>query len=262
VAPIQREELPKLVAAEASSRLPFRNEEAEVRFLEAGDVRQGELLRREVIVLATPRAAVERIMAVAEKAGLRPVAIDAEPLALLRCYGRLLRRDEDRQRALALVNIGAASTKVVITRGSAAVFVKYLDVGGRQLDEAVAKNLRMPLAEAAALRRHNGDRRADQRDPEVARTIHESLRPVLDRLVNELSLCFRYASVTFRGQPLSQAILGGGEASQHLAEWLSGRLDLPVELGNPLRIYQGTPPGGRLAQWDVAAGLALRVPQN
>ena len=35
------------------------------------------------------------------------------------------------------------------------------------------------VADAAALRRHNGDRRADQRDPEVTRTIAEATRPVL-----------------------------------------------------------------------------------
>ena len=117
------------------------------------------------------------------------------------------------------------------------MFVKYVDVGGRHLNEAVARHLKMDLADAAALRRHNGDRRADQRDPEIARSIAESTRPVLGQLANELSLCLRYYSVTFRGLPLRQVVLGGGEATESLAEWLAERLDLPCELGNPLRSY-------------------------
>ena len=102
----------------------------------------------------------------------------------------------------------------------------------------------MPPADAAALRRHNGDRRADQRDPEIARSIAEAIRPVLERLAQEMSLCLRYYSVTFRGQPLAQVVLGGGEASPSLVEWFAARIDLPCELGNPLRTLREGP-GGR-----------------
>ena len=258
VSQVNGPELDRVVCAEAAGRLPFASDEAEIRFLEAADVRQGDLVRREVILMASHRPVVERTLAVAERAGLRPLAIDVEPNALLRCYARQFRRDEDQQQRLMLVNVGAATTTVVISRGPAAMFVKYIDVGGRHMDEAVARQLKMPPADAAALRRHNGDRRADQRDPEIARSVAESVRPVLDRLANELSLCVRYYSVTFRGQPLSRVVLGGGEASQSLVDWLAERLGAPCELGNPLRSYQTPALPGRMGQWDVAAGLALR----
>ena len=160
--------------------------------------------------------------------------------------------------AMMFVNVGASTTMTVIARGSDAVFVKYIDVGGRQMDEAVAKHLKMSVDDAAALRRHNGDRRADQRDPEITRGITESIRPVLDRLANEVSMCVRYYSVTFRGQPLSPIIIGGGEATQTLVDWLTKRLDAACELGDPLRGYQKSNPSGRIGQWDIAAGLALR----
>jgi len=157
-----------------------------------------------------------------------------------------------------LVNLGSTNTTVVIARGNDAMFVKYLDIGGRHMDQAVARHLKMKQADAAALRRHNGDRRADQRDPEITRSIAESLRPILDQLVGELSMCIRYYSVTFRGQPLSRIVLGGGEATETLATWLAARLDLPCEIGNPLRSFTSGAIPGRGTQWDVAAGLALR----
>ena len=102
-----------------------------------------------------------------------------------------------------------------------AIFIKYLDIGGRQFDDAVSKRLKIPLADATALRRHNGDRRLEQRDPEVTRSINESIRPVLDRLSHELSLCMRYYSVTFRSELLAQCVVGGGEANESLVEWLA-----------------------------------------
>ena len=251
-------ELDKIVSAEASGRLPFAGHEAEIRYLEAADVRQGDVVRREVIVMACRRAVLQTVLAVAEGAGLQPLAIDVPPAAMLRCYCRQFRRDEDQQLPMMLVNVGALHTAVVIARGADAMFVKYVEVGGQQLDQAVARSLKMSPADAAALRRHNGDRRADQRDPEVTRSIAEAIRPELERLTSEISMCLRYYSVTFRGQPLSRIILGGGEASEVLVEWLGGHLDIPCELGDPLRTYDKPASTGRSAQWDVAAGLALR----
>jgi len=258
VAQADGDELKKIVHFEAAGRLPYRSDEAEIRYFEAADVRQGDSVRREVILMACHRPVIERIVGLAERAELTPVAIDVEPAALLRCYGKQFRRDDDQQRRVMFVNVGGSNTTVVIAGGTDVLFVKYINVGGRHLDEAVARHLEMDLPDAVALRRHNGDRRADQQDPEVARSIEESIRPVLEQLANELSACLRYHSVTFRGQSLSQIVLGGGEASQALADWLAGRLDLACEPGNPLRTYENATSSGRTGQWDVVAGLALR----
>jgi type IV pilus assembly protein PilM len=258
VAQAAGDDLRKIVHFEAAGRLPFSSEEAEIRYIEADDVRQGDSVRREVVLLACHRPVLQRLLAIADAAGLAPVAIDVEPCAMLRCCVHQFRRDDDHQQRRVLVNLGASTTAVVIARAGEAMFVKYIDLGGRHMDDAVARHLKMSPSEAASLRRHNGDRRADQRDPEVARSIGESVRPVLERLAQELSLCLRYYSVTFRGQPLSQVVLGGGEASPALAEWLSPRLDLPCEVGNPFRACQKAAVSGRTAQWDVAAGLAMR----
>lgn len=258
VAQAAGDELKKIVHFEAAGRLPYSSDEAEIRFFDAADVRQGDSVRREVILMACHRPVIERIVGLADSVGLTPVAIDVEPAALLRCYGKQFRRDDDQQRRMMFVNVGGSNTTVVIAGGTDMLFVKYIDVGGRHLDEAVARRLEMDLSDAVALRRHNGDRRADQQDPEVTRSIEESIRPVLEQLANELSLCLRYHSVTFRGQPLSQIVLGGGEGSQSLADWLSSRLELACEPGSPLRSYENATCTGHTGQWDIAAGLALR----
>jgi type IV pilus assembly protein PilM len=252
------EALAKTVVQEVSSRIPFPAAEAEIRFLEAEDVRQGDAVKREIVVLACHRPVLERALAVVERAGLHPVAVDVEPVALVRCYARQYRREEDREQRSVFVHLGATNTAVVIARGDDALFVKYIDVGGKHLDEAVAGHLKMNVTEASSVRRHNGDRRADQQDAEVARGVAEAVRPVIERLAQELSLCIRYYSVTFRGQPLARMVLTGGEAAQTLADWLHPRLDLRCELGEPLRSFEPHLVTGRKSQWDVAAGLALR----
>ncbi|MFZ5828701.1 MAG: pilus assembly protein PilM [Planctomycetota bacterium] len=258
VPPVAGAELRKVVEHEVAGRLPFDLKEAEMRFLEAGDVRQGDVVRREVIAMACHRPVLEELIRMAEAARLTPVAIDAEPAALLRGYARQFRRSDDQQSRIAFVHVGAASTVVVVGCGAQALFVKYLESSGNSFDQAVADHLELPLPDAAALRRRTGDRRADQRDPEVTRTLLEALRPAYERLSSELAMCLRYYSVTFRGQPLARLVLGGGEASEGLLEWLAARVDLPCELGDPMRAFEAAPTALRSGQFDVAAGLALK----
>jgi type IV pilus assembly protein PilM len=255
-------DLAKLVQQEAEGRLPFPAAETELRFLEAGDVRQGDAVRREVLVFASHRPRLERLLEAVELSGLKPVAVEVEPLAVLRCYYSQFRREEDKTSRVVYVHVGHAKTCIMIAQGPSTVFVKYIELGGKHLDEALARHSNMDLGEAWALRRHNGDRRADQQDAEVTASIAEASRPIVDRLVQELSLCIRYHNVTFRGQPLKRAIVGGGEATLALSEMLATKLQLPCELGDPWRTLGAVAAPGRKSQWDVAMGLALRGSQT
>jgi type IV pilus assembly protein PilM len=251
-------QLDRLVAQEVAGRLPFPVDDAEIRFLEAADVRQGDQTLREVIVFAVQRAVLQQSLVVIEQARLKPVAVDVEPAALVRSYSAQYRRDGDRQARALLVHIGHTRTAALVVQGDELLFVKYIDVGGQQFDLAVARHLKMDLNEATALRKHNGDRRADLQDPEVAKSLSDAMRPVIERLSSELAMCVRYHSVTFRGQPIVRLVVSGGEATPALLEVLAKHLDMKAELSDPFRTLPTIPNLGRRSQWDVAAGLALR----
>jgi len=251
-------EMDRHIRQEIAGRLSFSIAEAEIRYVEAADIRHGDAVMREVIVMACHRPVLDNYLGVIEAAGLRPIAVDVEPLALHRSYWKQCRRDADRNERVMLVNLGFARTSVVISQGNDVLFVKYIDVAGRNMDQAVAKHLDMKLTAATALRRHNGDRRTDQQDPDIARGVAEATRPIVEKLLSELSMCFRYHSVTFRGQSLARMVLSGGEANTQLLELLSTRLNLKAEISDPLRAYPLGGDVGRSSQWDVAAGLALK----
>ncbi len=252
-------EMEKAVRQEAAGKLPFPLSESEMRFVDAGDVRQGEVVKRELILLACHRPALNMLLKAVEEAGLQPAAVDVEPAALLRCYVKQFRRDADRTQRAMFTHFGQTGTVVVIAKGEEALFVKYLEIGGRHLDEALARNLKMDMAEATSLRRNHGDRRVEQQDPEIARTVAEATRPVVERLASELALCTRYHNVTFRGQALARVVIGGGEATPELVEALSARLETKCELGDPLRSLESPAVSGRKGQWDIATGLALHA---
>ncbi len=251
-------QLDRLVAQETAGRVPFALDQAELRYVEAADVRQGDQTLREVIVFAVQREVLKQSLTTIEQARLKPVAVDVEPAALVRSYAAQCRRDDDRQARALLVHIGHSRTAAIVAQGDDLLFVKYVDVGGQHFDSAVARHLKMEMPEAIALRKHNGDRRADMQDPEVAQSIVDAIRPVVERLSFELSMCVRYHSVTFRGQPISRLVVSGGEATPLLGETLAKQLAMKAELSDPFRSLPTHINLGRKSQWDVAVGLALK----
>jgi type IV pilus assembly protein PilM len=254
-------EMERQIHQEAARRFPFPVAEAEIRYLDVADVRQTSAVLREVIILAAQRTAIDAALEGIEAAGLTPVSIDAEPLALLRGYAAQFRREEDQQQRTMYVHLGYSRLAIMIAEAEQALFVKYVETGGKHLDEAAAGGMGMKVSDAAGLRRHNGDRRADQQDPEIARSIAQAIRPVLEKMITELSMCVRYHSVTFRGKPIARMVLGGSEGTAALAESLASRLNLKCELSQPFRRFTKISIPGRPGQWDLAIGLALREPE-
>lgn len=245
------------VLEEITSRANISPENVEIRWIEAGVVQQGETQRREVLLLTCRKAAVTERIQLAEKAGIRLLALDAEPAALTRTVLRQYRRQSDQSQTVLLLRIGQRNTLVFITRGDHPLFAKYLPFGGDDLDQALVRQFQIPLESAVILRHGYGERRRDQRDPEVVKTVQECLQPLWNSWLDEIARCARYYQVTFRGQPIERVVLSGSEATSELQERLEKFFDLPVEILDPFRAIRCPQEIDMSSQWDLAIGLAL-----
>jgi type IV pilus assembly protein PilM len=254
------QEVEKVVHWEAEERLPYPVAEAEIRHLVAGEVRQDTNVKQEVILLACQRNSIQRHINVLEAAGLAPVAIDIEPLAVVRNF-QTAGTDEASSRR-ALLNFGEDATTVILTEGDKILFLKYISSGGHHLDQAVAKHLGLGLAEAASMRATVTASPELDPDNDIHRSIVDAIRITLDGMATEIELCLRYYKVTFRGKPLERIIVTGSEASKWLADYLSERLGLSCALGNPFASLSRWPtlPAAleRPWRWATAMGLSLR----
>lgn len=255
---------------EARSLFPFDTDSATVRWLVAGEVRQGSDVRQEVIVLAARNTDIEAFVEQFHRGGFVLDSLDHEPCALYRHADRFLRRIEDEQDVQVLADIGHRRTTVVIGRGHEVNFVKAIDLGGQTLRDAVARKLDIAPEEAAALRQrlaeslntepHESGRTRDA----VRQAVCDATRGLIEDLGRELSLCLRYHSVTFRGQRPSKVRLTGGEANDpYLLRILNDSLPLPVEVARTVQQIDASAmrPGlrqGTLSEWAIAMGLSLK----
>lgn len=262
------DELKAAVEWEAADRLHLGKDSSAIQFFDAGEVRQGDELREEIILLAAPLAVVEAQTQALVACGLEPEAIDVVPAALARVAGLTLPTgmsgaELDGQ---VVIDVGYQSSKVLIARGGRIAFFKLIGIGGRNFDQAAAQALGATLEDAAERRRAIADEAADGAEPgERYEQLRAALRPVITELGREIGLCLRYYSVTFRGRRPEDAVLVGGEANNpflpDLLPEIAGIAIKPTDLlagfdvAAPHEALGGT---RRRGAWAVAAGLSLR----
>ncbi len=266
-------ELHQAVTWEAKERFGFEVADDQMGYIDAGEVRSGNETAREVILLAVEKKVIEEHLAMLSAMKLSPVTIEPAPLAVFRAFERFLRREEDEQAGRVVVDLGGSGTRVVVAKGKQIIFIKSIDVGGSAMTAAVAQQFNLSQEEAAQfrLRTIHQERVRSMGEPSAAgdvpvdRSTQDAIRGVLESLAEEIALCLRYCSVSFRGLRPSQVILCGGEAyDPFIPKLLGERLGMPVVVGRPLRgvetdrvTWEGDN-SGLFAEWAVCAGLAVR----
>ena len=247
-------------------RFGLKTETHEIRFISAGNIHQGSEVKNEIIIFAIDKESLKEHIEMLEQAGVTLVAIDTVPCALFRSLHRSLRRTADQEKANVFVDVGSSHTTVIIGRAGEIVFAKQINIAGEQINRQVASGLGIGLDEAVHLRSKLRDRTcAYEIEPAMLQIVIDSMHSVIDELAREISLCFQYYAVTFRGQRPSQIVFAGGEAyEQTLIDALKRHLGVEIEVTQPLRGFDlskvefPTDKKGMLCEWAVATGLCLK----
>ncbi len=227
------------------------NAEVVVQFLRAGEVRQGEDVREELIALATETPFVEGHVESLCQAGLAPLAVEVSMTALARAFAKPCEHGVH-----VILDVGYESSKLLMIRDGIIVFFKRIDVAGHTFDTSVANHLNMSAQDASELRKQFEIRPAgiDRGDPSQ-RALYESLRGPIADLSQEIELCLRYFGVTFRGPRPARILLVGGESIQ---SWLGVLLAEQTGFGIDIGDTTGGQAGNSAPGWALALGLAMR----
>lgn len=267
IPPLAESEMKSAIEAESRQLFTISPDKLTIRFISAGEIRQGPDTRQEVIVLAVETRLIDHLLESFHQSGLVVDSLDFEPQAIYRGIERFVRRKEDENEIHVLVDLGACQTQVVIGRGRDVTFAKTIDIGGQKINDCVARKLNLTLQEAASLRRRFAEMPLNEKDS-VRQTVQDATRSIIGDLVHELSLCLRYYSVTFRGQRPGKVHLLGGQANDpSIQAAFSQSLVVPVELYYPFRGVDVRhtsiePLEGSLGEWGACFGAALKRVRN
>jgi type IV pilus assembly protein PilM len=139
------------------------------------------------------------------QAGLNPVHVDLLPFALT----RVLARGPLARGTVALVDIGANTTNVVVCSMGVPQFVRMIPAGGDDLTKALINRLEIGPDQAEMAKRTRGYSSSpaiSELDRRTAESIHESTSELLNSLRNTIN----YFSNARQNEPIQAIILGGG----------------------------------------------------
>ena len=259
------EEIEEIMNTEVAKRFDMDPDRDEIRYMIAGNAYQGSEIKNEVIFFGIEQEQLNSHIDLVEQAGLIPVSFDTVPSALFRCFQTTLRRREDQELVSVFVDLGSQFTTVIIGRGQEIAFIKQIPIAGDELNQQVAKRLGITLEEAVELRDRLRHADSEYVEIETKRAVIDAMSSSIESLAHEISLCFRYYAVTFRGERPTKAAFAGGEAYESaLIEALQKHLGVEICVAEPLRGFDlshagfNRRPNPQMCEWAIAVGLALK----
>ena len=205
-----------------------------------------------VLLVAAPRALVEKYTRVATLAGLNPVAVETELLALTRALAPI-------DKTVLLIDLGANSTDIAIARNSLLAFSRSIPIAGEAFTRAVSQGLGVAPAQGEEYKKTYG-LSSDQLEGKVKFV----LNPVLKLIVDEVKKAINFYQTEQKADPPSRVLVsGGGSGMPQIINVLAEQLGIEVSIANPFsRISLDPETASKLAPYaplySVAVGLALR----
>ncbi len=226
--PMSREELEESIDWHAEEHIPYDLSDVSLDYQITGESADATT----VLIAACKRERIDNIKQAIQLAGKQPVVIDVDTFALQNCYE--INYQPDETQVVTLLNIGASTMNVNLVQGTRSLFSRDITVGGSQFTDVLQRNLGISFQEAEAVKR--GAMEAGNGVEE--KSIVPLMNDVTEIVTLEIQKTFDfYRATTDDSEIVVQKILisGGGSKLAGLAEELSKRLELPVEVLDPFR---------------------------
>ena len=212
-----------VVRWEAQQHVPFDIEAVELDFQILDP--EGEGLQMDVLLVAAKRDLVEDKVQLLSQAGLEAEVVDVDAFALHNAFG--VNHPEAMQGLTALLNIGHELTNVNVLDQGIPLLTRDLTVGTRKIREDLQRERGVSADDAEAMLK--GFERSPDLDPYV-QSRGEEIAVGVERASAFLQSASREAGSIERVY-----CCGGGARVPGLTDILHQRLNMPVEVANPIQ---------------------------
>jgi type IV pilus assembly protein PilM len=225
---------------------------------------KNDLDHLDLLINVMPKSVVDSYVSCFKAAGLIPVVLELESQSITRA---LMKKDVSASRIIFL-DMGIASTNLIIYSGSSIRFTCSLPISSLQLTDAIVKKYGIPFKDAEDLKIKYGL----SGEKEGTYSAKEAITPLLEDMVSQIKkyigfyrdyVASEYAEKG--GDNIEKIVLcGGGANLKQLPEFLSKELKVYVEMGNPFiniippKRNKNYIPYKKALSFTTVLGLALR----
>jgi type IV pilus assembly protein PilM len=216
-------ELQDSVFWEAEQYLPFDVAEVVMDFQVLSRAKDG---KTDVLLVAVKKAILETYVNCIRDSGLRPAVVDVDFFALQNLFEANYPTNESE--AVAIVDIGASSMKMVVVHAGIPVFTKDSSIGGANITAEIQKNLSLSFVDAETLK-VGGD--ASGSTPQE---VSDLMSLMAENFATEIKRALDFYNASSTGAPVSYVLLSGGSSKiPGLSGVIEDAIGLPTQLINP-----------------------------
>ena len=174
-----------------------------------------------VLLAAAPNEIIHELVAVVKDAGLRPVAIEIEPLALCRTL--------ELPAEAMVIDMGGKVSQVSVFRDGQLSVTRTIPIGGQRFTETIMRNLGVEYKEAEYMKQRQTGLLQPPFGMSEQTDLHRELELAVRDLTREVRRTAEYYQMKNRGAVIDTVILtGGGMKLDNLMEHFAAQIDLPV----------------------------------
>ncbi|MBU8934302.1 MAG: pilus assembly protein PilM [candidate division Zixibacteria bacterium] len=217
-----------------------------------------DINKMDVLLVAARKEYLQAQLDLVEDCGLRPCIVDEDALAIFNAYE--YNYEVDPTKTTALVNIGFGVTNITYVRDGNYHSTRDVSCGTGDIYNAVQKEFRLnPELTNKAIKGEMND--SIDQDMLKATIITAS-----EELFSGIDLAFSYFKSQSKVDAVDWLVLsGGGSLIPYIPELLQSKLNIPLEIANPLRridydpeLFQYLQPEKIAPLLTVSVGLAMR----
>ncbi|MDP3741002.1 MAG: type IV pilus assembly protein PilM [bacterium] len=243
---VSEKEMKDAVQWEARRYIPMPLEEVTLSWSMIGPATNGE--PHKVLLTAVPTSVIDNYIKMFKLAGIIPLALEIEALALIRCLVGV------RKDSFFIIDIGARNTSLNLIEKGFLRLSRNLPIGGDSITNAIAQSLHVSFGRAEQFKKDLGLTGGLQQIP-------QTMKPAMDSIKNEMKQLLKIFEST--GGSIQEVIFAG--SGSKLPGLLGYFADLKIKtgLGDPLK-YINYDPGlkqnlsERALDFSVALGLGMR----
>jgi len=220
--PMSQEEFDSSIMLEAAGHIPYDIEEVYVDVQIINPNVEGQL---DVLLCAAKRDVVNEYAAIVRKAGAEPRVVDVNGFAMHNLFERLYGFPQSG--AVALIDLGASMTSIVIVRNGVVEFSRDIMLGGMLLTEQIQEKQKLDFQKA-----RDYQVALPSLNPEtITKQVSQLTHRVVSVLVTEIQRSLEFFNVTsvVRQKVSKVYITGGASETIGLIKELQERLEIPVE---------------------------------
>lgn len=254
---VSEQKIEEMIYWEARQYIPIPLSEVQTDFIPIEETQVSGKKMLKILLVAAPKALINRYMKIAQKADLELIALETETIAT----SRAISFGFDRKNTVMVMDFGSNGTDLSVIKNGSMIFSQSIGTGSDSLTKAIANDFNLELSQAEKYKVAYG---LDKSQAEGK--IYNSIEPIFQIVTDEILRTINFFRTHLRDSvPEMILLVGDGSKLKKIDEYISEKTQVQVKRYDPKtkllipKQLEKEILNSTLTGFSVAIGLGLKM---